>query len=206
MEVPLRLCLDHPSVMTSNSFLSLPRASEAESSTTSSSTQALRDDRLYIGNLHPGISEYALLQVFSKCGKVKGLDYLFHKSGPQKGKPRGYAFLEYGRSEDAGKAIALFNDKVIRGRKLVVTYATQSPYEDASSTSRSGPRRIPSEASRPTTLSLLKSPSRPQSTESKIAALETKLKQLQAPPPREGEKPSGLASLPKKPPPPTHRR
>jgi len=134
------------------------------------------------------------------------MDYLFHKSGPQKGKPRGYAFLEYGSSEEARKAIALFNDKMLRGRKLAVTYATQSAYEDAPSTSRSGPRRFPSEASRPTTLSLLKATSRPQTTESKIAALEAKLKQMQAPPPREGEKPSGLASLPKKPPPPMYER
>jgi len=134
------------------------------------------------------------------------MNYLFHKSGPQKGKPRGYAFLEYGKSEEANKAIAMFNDKMLRGRKLVVTFATQSPYEDLPSTSRNGPRRIPSEASRPTTLSLLKSSLRPQTTESKIAALEAKLKQLQAPPPREGEKPSGLASLPKKPPPPMHER
>jgi RNA recognition motif. (a.k.a. RRM, RBD, or RNP domain) len=39
---------------------------------------------------------YALLQIFSKFGKVTKLDFLFHKTGPCKGKPRGYAFIEFG--------------------------------------------------------------------------------------------------------------
>ncbi|KAF8342954.1 uncharacterized protein EI90DRAFT_2902863 [Cantharellus anzutake] len=192
--------------MTTNNFLTVPHPSpapEPEASATSS-TLTLRDDRLYVGNLHPSVNEYALLQVFSKCGKVTRLDYLFHKSGPQKGKPRGYAFLEYGTAEEARKAIAAFNDKIVQGRKLVVTFATQSPYADVASSSRSGSRRTPSEASRPTTLSLIKSSSKPETTESKIAALEAKLKQLRAPPTPAGEKPTGLAALPKKPPPPTH--
>lgn len=41
------------------------------------------------------MDRYALLQVFTKFGKVSKLDFLFHKAGPNKGKPRGYAFLEY---------------------------------------------------------------------------------------------------------------
>lgn len=40
-------------------------------------------------------ARYTLLQVFSKYGKISKLDFLFHKSGPLKGKPRGYAFVEY---------------------------------------------------------------------------------------------------------------
>lgn len=36
-----------------------------------------------------------MLQVFSKFGKISKLDFLFHKTGPSKGKPRGYAFVEY---------------------------------------------------------------------------------------------------------------
>lgn len=38
---------------------------------------------------------YTLLQVFTKFGKIAKLDFLFHKSGVNKGKPRGYAFVEY---------------------------------------------------------------------------------------------------------------
>jgi len=42
---------------------------------------------------------YSLLQVFSKFGKVTKLDFLFHKAGALKGKPRGYAFIEYGSTD-----------------------------------------------------------------------------------------------------------
>ena len=40
-------------------------------------------------------SRYALLRIFAKYGRVKNLDFLFHKVGPSKGKPRGFAFIEY---------------------------------------------------------------------------------------------------------------
>ena len=39
------------------------------------------------------------MTVASKHGKVAKLDFLFHKAGPQKGKPRGYAFVEYSTKE-----------------------------------------------------------------------------------------------------------
>lgn len=42
---------------------------------------------------------YSLIHVFSKFGKIAKLDYLFHKTGPAKGKPRGYAFVEYATNE-----------------------------------------------------------------------------------------------------------
>ena len=44
-------------------------------------------------------SRYTLLQIFSKFGKIAKLDFLFHKAGPLKGKPRGYAFVEYSNKE-----------------------------------------------------------------------------------------------------------
>lgn len=78
----------------------------------------IRKDRLYIGNLHPTVDEYVLSSMFSRCrkliltscrytllqifqkhGKVAHLDFLFHKTGPAKGRPRGYAFLEYSDKE-----------------------------------------------------------------------------------------------------------
>ncbi len=45
------------------------------------------------------LPRYTLLQAFSKFGKISKLDYLFHKSGPLKGKPRGYAFVEFSDKE-----------------------------------------------------------------------------------------------------------
>ncbi|PWN51958.1 hypothetical protein IE53DRAFT_367629 [Violaceomyces palustris] len=72
------------------------------SSSHSSSADPLSETRLYIGNLHPAVDEYTLVQTFSRYGKIAKLDFLFHKAGPQRGQPRGYAFLEYSKKEVSG--------------------------------------------------------------------------------------------------------
>ncbi|KAF8590663.1 RNA-binding domain-containing protein [Ramaria rubella] len=146
--------------------------------------QLLRD-RLYVGNLHPTVDEYTLLQLFSKHGKVSKLDFLFHKTGPAKGKPRGYAFVEYGTKEDAAKALVGLHDRLVRGRRLVVTFAHQAPQTDMSSRPN---RRPGTDTTRPTTLSLLKTHNRPEATKDKIAALEAKLRQME-------QKPQSFAPL-----------
>ncbi|KAG6862226.1 hypothetical protein C0995_002157 [Termitomyces sp. Mi166 len=145
------------------------------------SERPLLKDRLYVGNLHPTVDEYSLLQVFSKFGKVTKLDYLFHKSGALKGKPRGYAFIEYGSNDEASKALSMALDKPLRGRKLVVTFAHQAPPEYGGSTY--GPkRRSMMEVGRPTTLSLLKTGAgnRNDGTKDKIAMMEAKLRQMES--------------------------
>lgn len=38
---------------------------------------------------------YQLLKIVQQCGKIEKFDMLFHKSGPQVGQPRGYAFVTY---------------------------------------------------------------------------------------------------------------
>jgi len=73
---------------------------ESSTPTVQQPRQVLKD-RLYIGNLHPTIDEYSLLQMFSKFGKVTKLDFLFHKAGVLKGKPRGYAFIEYANQDNS---------------------------------------------------------------------------------------------------------
>ncbi|PFH51646.1 hypothetical protein AMATHDRAFT_133115, partial [Amanita thiersii Skay4041] len=142
-------------------------------------------DRLYVGNLHPSVDEYTLLQIFSKFGKITKLDFLFHKTGPLKGKPRGYAFIEYRNQDDALKALTKAHDKLVRGRKLVVTYAHQAPLDQAYSGNTSGVMRHKkgiAESGRPTTLSLIKSGVNDRHharTEDKIAMMEAKLRQLE---------------------------
>lgn len=66
----------------------------SQASSSSSSSQG-KPDRLYVGNLSPTVDEYTLIQVFQKYGKITKLDFMFHKSGVLKGKPRGYAFVEF---------------------------------------------------------------------------------------------------------------
>ena len=70
---------------------------KTESSSTKSTAQS--STRLYIGNLSSAVDEYLLVNTFNKYGKICKVDYLFHKTGPMKGKPRGYAFIEYQKAE-----------------------------------------------------------------------------------------------------------
>ena len=55
--------------------------------------------RLFVGNLAESLDEYTLIKFLSKHGKIAKFDYLFHKTGPKAGKPRGYAFVEYATGE-----------------------------------------------------------------------------------------------------------
>ncbi|KAF5381642.1 hypothetical protein D9615_005485 [Tricholomella constricta] len=185
--------LSSPPSPESNEHLSFP-ATLAESPAESSSAPAapprqLLKDRLYVGNLHPSVDEYALLQVFSKFGKVTKLDFLFHKAGALKGKPRGYAFVEYDSSDvwnmqcsaEARKALSMAHDKLLRGRKLVVTFAHQAPVEQVGGGIYGPKRRSMMETGRPTTLSLLKTGAgaRNDGTRDKIAMMEAKLRQME---------------------------
>ncbi|KXN88683.1 putative RNA-binding protein 18 [Leucoagaricus sp. SymC.cos] len=169
-----------------NELLSYPSLDPEEQSprqgdSSHSQSPALFKDRIYVGNLHPSVDEYTLVQVFSKFGKITSVDYLFHKSGPLKGKPRGYAFVKYADESDAQKAMSTAHDKLLRGRKIVVTYAHHVP-PDSVGGSGGKSRRVMMEISRPTTLSLLKSgsTSRPLGTAAKIAKMEAKLRQLES--------------------------
>ncbi|KAF7296467.1 Single-stranded nucleic acid binding protein [Mycena chlorophos] len=156
----------------------------------SSKTAAVptQSDRLYIGNLHPTVDEYTLLQLFNKHGRVTKLDFLFHKTGVLKGKPRGYAFIEYGDKDDALRAQTALHDRLLRGRKLVVTFAQNAPIDPGK------PRKVMAESGRPTTLSMLKS-GRREGTDDKIAMMEAKLREMA----KEDTKLVPHASLPPKP-------
>ncbi|KZT65238.1 hypothetical protein DAEQUDRAFT_677115 [Daedalea quercina L-15889] len=166
-----------------SSHLSYPSPAPPVASTSTAQEdrpRPLLKERLYVGNLHPSVDEYTLLQVFTKFGKVSKLDFLFHKTGPLKGKPRGYAFIEFADPNDAQRALERANDKLLRGRKLVITHAHQAPL-DQGSHAGARPRRIMNDAGKPTTLSLLKSAStgRADLTEAKIARMEAKLREME---------------------------
>ncbi|KAI9285136.1 hypothetical protein BC943DRAFT_360657 [Umbelopsis sp. AD052] len=133
--------------------------------------------RLYIGNLDPTIDEYALVKLFEPFGKITLMDFLFHFAGPKRGQPRGYCFLEYSSKEEALKAIDTMNNKMIKGRPLIVSFALAAPaHED------SMPRKGQTSSSqhRPNLLSVMKSQKMAKaSTDAKIKAIEKKLAALQ---------------------------
>uniref|UniRef100_A0A803JCF7 Probable RNA-binding protein 18 n=1 Tax=Xenopus tropicalis TaxID=8364 RepID=A0A803JCF7_XENTR len=79
--------------------------------------------RLWIGNVDPKITEYHLLKLLQKFGKVKQFDFLFHKSGPLEGQPRGYCFVNFETKAEAERAIHCLNGKMALSKKLVVRWA-----------------------------------------------------------------------------------
>lgn len=91
--------------------------------------------------------------------------------------------------KDANKALVGLHDRLVRGRKLVVTFAHQAPAETSSGSS-SSQRRFATDTTRPTALSLLKTQSRLGGTKEKIAALEAKLKKMQASTPSSSVRPN----------------
>ncbi|KAJ6588839.1 hypothetical protein B0H19DRAFT_1101409 [Mycena capillaripes] len=204
--------LDAPLADSLDDHLSYPTFSDEalpEPSTSKAPAQPRQtlQDRLYIGNLHPTVDEYSLLQIFSKFGKITKLDFLFHKTGALKGKPRGYAFVEYGNKDDALKALSTAHNKLLRGRKLVVTFAQQAPVDPGApyGTTSSRNRKVMAESGRPTTLSMIKTGlgNRNDGTRDKIAMMEAKLRQMERSKPTQNpDAPSTLpyhASLPPKP-------
>lgn len=78
---------------------------------------------LYISNLSPSVTEYNLVQLFSPYGKISRLDLIFHKSGPLKGKTKGYAFVELSKHEDAIEAKVRVDGRLVGGRKISVGWA-----------------------------------------------------------------------------------
>ncbi|GAA5863078.1 hypothetical protein JCM8547_002790 [Rhodosporidiobolus lusitaniae] len=139
------------------------------------STSAQSDKRLYLGNLSQSCDEYLLMQVCARHGKIAKLDYLFHKTGPQKGKPRGYAFVEYSTKEEAQRALQALNDKVLRGRKMVVSLASEQQQDDRPTSGKKGRAPAQSDLHKPTAISLLKGGTAKAPVNRKIAALEAKL-------------------------------
>ncbi|KAF9543152.1 hypothetical protein EC957_001214 [Mortierella hygrophila] len=164
-----------PSVNPLTIRVAQPPAPPPTTSTSTSKNQPIDDRRLYIGNLDPTIDEYTLLKLFSPFGKVTKLDFMFHYSGPKKGTPRGYCFLDYEASSQAAVAIKQMNRRSLKNRPLIVSLANIAP----PSTDHQDGRKRTHDPNRPTAFSILKSGAlKNASTDEKIKAMERKLAQM----------------------------
>ena len=76
--------------------------------------------RLFVGNLSFQTAENDLQDYFAQAGAVVSVNLMMDK---MTGRSRGFAFVEYGTSEEAQKAIELFHDKDFQGRKITVNVA-----------------------------------------------------------------------------------
>ncbi|GAB6031483.1 Putative RNA-binding protein 18 [Chamberlinius hualienensis] len=87
-------------------------------------------NRLWIGNIDSRITEYDLVKVLQKHGKVVSFNFLFHKTGPLIGQPRGYCFVTYESKEQAQNALKCLDGKLALTKKLSVKWAnSQTNYD-----------------------------------------------------------------------------
>lgn len=76
--------------------------------------------KLYVGNLSYDTNEDSLKNLFSEAGNVESAMIIKDKFS---GRSRGFGFVEMTNDDDAQKAVDMFNEKEIDGRKLVVNEA-----------------------------------------------------------------------------------
>lgn len=69
---------------------------------------------------------FTLLKVAQRYGPIQQFDFLFHRSGPNIGLPRGYAFVEYEDRAAAQKCMASLNGKRILDRHIAIRWAHQA--------------------------------------------------------------------------------
>ena len=78
------------------------------------------ESKLYVGNLSYTVSEPQLRELFSQAGEVKEVTMVLDRVTQQ---TRGFAFVEMKTPADAQKAIEMFNNHELEGRRLTVNIA-----------------------------------------------------------------------------------
>ncbi|MBI3733525.1 MAG: RNA-binding protein [Chloroflexi bacterium] len=78
------------------------------------------ESKLYVGNLPYGISEDDLRELFGQAGQIKEVALIMDR---ETGRSKGFGFVEMTTQADAEKAIKMFNDHDMNGRRLVVNIA-----------------------------------------------------------------------------------
>ena len=76
--------------------------------------------KLYVGNLSYQATEKEINDLFATAGTVASVKII---TDGQTGRPRGFGFVEMGSSEEAQKAIEMFNGHHLENREIVVNEA-----------------------------------------------------------------------------------
>ena len=50
---------------------------------------------LFVGNLDRRVTEASIARVFKPHGDIRRIQFMWHQSGPRRGEPRGFSFVEF---------------------------------------------------------------------------------------------------------------
>ncbi len=98
--------------------------------------EILVNQRLFIGNLPYSIDSDRLRDLFAQAGTVVSAQVMIDR---MTNRSRGFGFVEMSSDEETQKAIEMFNEYEIEGRKMVVNVAR--PREDRPQGDRGGYNR-----------------------------------------------------------------
>jgi len=76
--------------------------------------------KLYVGNLSYNVTEADLRTLFSQAGEIKEIALIMDRETHQ---PKGFGFVEMTTQAEAEKAIQMFNEHEVDGRRLMVNVA-----------------------------------------------------------------------------------
>ncbi|KPK83771.1 MAG: RNA-binding protein [Bacteroides sp. SM23_62_1] len=77
---------------------------------------------IYVGNLHYGLTEDELKELFEEYGEVMSVKIITDKYS---GRSKGYGFVEMSDDKEAQKAIENLNETEVKGRNIRVNQARE---------------------------------------------------------------------------------
>ncbi|MBI4786586.1 MAG: RNA-binding protein [Chloroflexi bacterium] len=83
------------------------------------------ESKLYVGNLSYNVTEEQLRELFSQAGTIKEIALIMDRDTQR---PKGFGFVEMTTQVEAQKAIEMFNEHELNGRRMTVNMAR--PKED----------------------------------------------------------------------------
>jgi cold-inducible RNA-binding protein len=83
------------------------------------------ESKLYVGNLSYNVTEEQLRELFGQAGTIKEVAMIMDRDTQR---PKGFGFVEMTTQVEAQKAIEMFNEHELDGRRLMVNFAR--PKED----------------------------------------------------------------------------
>lgn len=78
------------------------------------------ESKLYVGNLSYDTTEEQLRELFSQAGAIKEIAMIMDR---ETRRPKGFGFIEMETQAEAAKAIQMFSDYELDGRRLTVNMA-----------------------------------------------------------------------------------